>query len=544
MTKNNYDNWTKEELIKEVKALKKQKTYGLVWEEDKTKEDFDYYINWEGEKTKESFGEEDNKFPVLKEVENKSIDNGDPKYNLLIEGDNYHSLAVLNFTHNKAIDVIYIDPPYNTGNKDFKYNDNWVDKEDGYRHSKYLSFMSKRLKLARNLLKPSGAIFISIDQNEIAQLKLLCDGIYGENNFVNILVWKKTNSPKSQSNSLGNQHEYILVYARDINKLELNKYAGEIDDNYKKSFRYDDKDGRGSYQTIALSNKTTMGGFGKMKEWEWRGVKARWIYSKEKLENWWKEGKIHKTKTGYRLKDYLKDRKGKLLSDIWIDDEIKALQGGTGEYIGFATQKPLSLLRRILKLFDKKNILVLDFFAGSGTTGHAVLSLNGDDGGNRKFILCTNNENKIAEEVCYPRIKKIIKGYTNLKGKKVEGLDGNLKYFKTDFVDSAPTDQNKKKIVDKSTEMLCIKENAFKLVKEKEGYKIFKNTDIHLGIIFDEDEIDSFIKDAKEIKGKFNVYVFSLDDSVPEKEFRSMKGKVKLCPIPEAILHVYRRIFK
>jgi adenine-specific DNA-methyltransferase len=547
--KNKWENWTEKDYQKEIDSLRKKKTYGLVWEEDKTKEAFDYYINWEGEQTKETFGEEDNKFPVLKEVKNKAIDNKDPKYNLLIEGDNYHSLAVLNFTHNKAVDVIYIDPPYNTGNKDFKYNDNWVDKEDGYRHSKYLSFMSKRLKLARNLLKPTGAIFISIDQNEIAQLKLLCDGIYGENNFVNILVWKKTNSPKSQSNSLGNQHEYILVYARDINKLELNKYAGEIDDNYKKSFRYDNKDGRGSYQTIALSNKTTMGGFGKMKEWEWRGVKARWIYSKEKLENWWKEGKIHKTKTGYRLKDYLKDRKGKLLSDIWIDDEIKALQGGTGEYIGFATQKPLSLLRRILKLFDKKNIIVLDFFAGSGTTGHATMLLNQEDEGKRKFILCTNNEDnngdgkKIAEDICYPRLKNSIKGI-NGKGKSEKPIDENLKYYKHDFIESAPTDQNKKKIVDKSTEMLCIKENAFKPIKEKEGYKIFKNTDIHLGIIFDEEEINEFIKDAKEIKGKFHVYVFSLDNSIPEKEFKTMKGKVKLCAIPEAILHVYRRIFK
>ena len=231
--KNDYDKWNKEDLIKEVEALKKKKTYGLVWEEDKTKEAFDYYINWDGDQTKELFGEEDNKFPVLKEVKNKSIDNKDPKYNLMIEGDNYHSLAVLNFTHNKAIDVIYIDPPYNTGNKDFKYNDNWIDKEDGYKHSKYLSFMSKRLKLAKNLLKPSGAIFISIDNIELAQLKILCDDIFGEQNFINIIVWKKTNSPKSQANSLGSQHEYVLFYAKDKSKLNINKFAGEIDDNYK-----------------------------------------------------------------------------------------------------------------------------------------------------------------------------------------------------------------------------------------------------------------------------------------------------------------------
>jgi adenine-specific DNA-methyltransferase len=185
--KRNYDEWSKKELIKEIDALRKQKTYGLVWEKDKTIEKFDYFINWAGDKTKEVF-KEANMFPVLKEVKSKDIttDKTDD-YNILIEGDNYHSLATLNFTHNKAIDVIYIDPPYNTGNKDFKYNDHYVDKEDGYRHSKWLSFMEKRLKLARNLLKDTGVIFISIDDNEQAQLKILCDEVFGEDNFVALL---------------------------------------------------------------------------------------------------------------------------------------------------------------------------------------------------------------------------------------------------------------------------------------------------------------------------------------------------------------------
>jgi len=184
--KRNYGEWSKEELIREILALKKQKTYGLVWEREKTKEDFDLFINWEGEKTKEEFSPESkDKFPVLAEVKDKEIisDKNKP-VNLLIEGDNYHSLAVLNFTHKNSVDVIYIDPPYNTGNKDFKYNDRYVDKEDGYRHSKWISFMSKRLSLAKNLLKETGSIFISIDDNEFSQLKLLCDDIFGEQNFI------------------------------------------------------------------------------------------------------------------------------------------------------------------------------------------------------------------------------------------------------------------------------------------------------------------------------------------------------------------------
>ena len=170
------------------------------------------------------------------------------------------------------------------------------------------------------------------------------------------------------------------------------------------------------------------------------------------------------------------------------------------------------------------------------------MMLNKQDGGNRKFILCTNNENKISEEVCYPRIKAVIKG--NEKYPDITGIKDNFKYFKTDFVESAPTDQNKKKIVDKSTEMLCIKENAFKPIIDKKGYKVFKNSDIHLGIIFDDEQIEKFVKEAKNIKGKFHVYVFSFDDSVPKEEFKSMEGRIKLCPIPEVILHVYRKIFK
>src|SRR3989344_4159755 len=152
MKKRDFSEWTKDELIKEVNALRKQKTYGLVWEKDKTQESFDYYINWDGVKNEEKFPEAEHKFPVLKELKDKEIiTEKDKDFNLLIEGDNYHALATLNFTHAKSVDVIYIDPPYNTGNKDFKYNDQFVDREDGYRHSKWLSFMEKRLKLAREL---------------------------------------------------------------------------------------------------------------------------------------------------------------------------------------------------------------------------------------------------------------------------------------------------------------------------------------------------------------------------------------------------------
>ncbi|KIM06841.1 MAG: hypothetical protein KU28_07745, partial [Sulfurovum sp. PC08-66] len=169
----NYHDYTKEELLKLVKELAQEledKKYGLVW--DKEREPEQVVVDCQ-----------DN-LPILKEVKEKHIKTDDSDDNILIEGDNYHALSVLNYTHENKIDVIYIDPPYNTGNKDFIYNDKFVDKEDKYRHSKWLNFMEKRLNLAHKLLKQEGVIFVSIDDNEAFNLKLLCDKVFGEDNFI------------------------------------------------------------------------------------------------------------------------------------------------------------------------------------------------------------------------------------------------------------------------------------------------------------------------------------------------------------------------
>jgi adenine-specific DNA-methyltransferase len=202
------------------------------------------------------------------------------------------------------------------------------------------------------------------------------------------------------------------------------------------------------------------------------------------------------------------------------------------------------LIKRILELSTDKNSTVLDIFAGSGTTGHAVLELNREDGGYRNFILCTNNENEICNEVCYPRVKKVIGGYKNQKGEKIEGLGGNLKYYKTDFVEADPTDKNKRKLVKESTDMLCILENAFELIQETPEFKIFKNTDKYVGVIFYEEAIDDYKKAIKKIDGHFNTYVFSMNDDPHTKTFVDIKSKVTLCAIPDVILKVYREIFK
>lgn len=560
MGKKDYSNYTKEELIKEVESLKKQKTYGLVWEEDKTKENFDYYINWDGIKNKELFKEAEHKFPVIKEVKNKEIVTGKKQnYNILIEGDNYHSLAVLNFTHKKSIDVIYIDPPYNTGNKDFKYNDQFVDIEDGYRHSKWLSFMEKRLKLARNLLREDGCIFISIDDNEFAPLKILCDEIFGEKNFVSNIIWQKKYSPQNDAKYLSNMHDYILLYAKSKSQWKRNLMPRTDIQNQR--YKNLDDDPRGPWKSADLSVKrVTQKDIYEITTPSGRIVmppKGRsWVLSKQRFKEMLEDNRIWFGKNNNSvpsLKTFLNEVQEGVVPVTWwprefagdnqmAKQELKDLLPQVESV--FDTPKPVLLIKRLLQLSGGKNSLILDFFAGSGSTAQAVMEMNGLDKGSRRFIMCTNDEGKICSEICYPRLQKIIKGYNSSKGKKVNGLGSNLKYYKTDFVDSKGTDKNKKKLVNESTDMLCIKESAFENVVDTEGYKIFKNDKIHLGIIFDEDSIADFIKEAKKINNKFNVYMFSLDASVPEQDFEEIKDKVTLCPIPEVILQVYRRVFK
>lgn len=576
--KKDYDGWSNQELIKEIEALTKQKTYGLVWDRDKTKEEFDYFINWEGVRNKEVFKEAIGKFPVLKEVKGKDITtNKTEGHNILIEGDNYHSLAVLNFTHAKSVDVIYIDPPYNTGNKDFKYNDQWVDVEDGYRHSKWLSFMEKRLKLARELLKDTGVIFISIDDNELGQLKILCDEIFGDKNFVANFIWKRRSGANDPKNLVSTDHEYVLCYKKS-DKTTLRGIPKDFS-NYKNP----DNDPRGDWTAGDLTCGKTKNERPNLfyditdpltKKVYKANPNRVWRFEKNRMLKEIGEGRVlfPKREGGMpQYKRFVKDlrsnfkplstwieasiiKKGNIESDQ-EDFNIRIMQSDLNQSATkelreiFGTQifnypKPKKLIKELIKHSSGEEGIVLDFMAGSGTTGHAVLELNEEDGGSRKFILCTNNESNICSDICYPRIEKVIKGYTSSDKEKIEGLGGNLKYFKTDFVDSTPTDQNKKKIVDKSTEMICIKENAFEPISEKTGYKIFKNSDHYLGIIFDEEIIEDFVKEAKKLKEKINVYVFSLDDSVPEQEFKELKGRVKLCAIPEVILHVYRRVFK
>jgi adenine-specific DNA-methyltransferase len=542
------------------KELKKKKKYGLVWEE-------------KPEKVVEMCKE---KLPVLKEVKNKEIiTDKDKPVNLLIEGDNYHALSVLNYTHAKRVDVIYIDPPYNTGKKkEWKFNDQYVDKKDLYRHSKWLSFIEKRLKLAKNLLKDTGIIFISIDDNEMAQLKLLLDEIF-RNGFLANIIWRKLHTVKNDAINFSVNTEYILAFSRF--PVETNKKTVIGNLPFDKSGQYKYFDDWGKYKLDPLhaksGSKTSIYKYKFTNGMIWDppyGTFPR--YSKNTLIKFEREGKIVfpgdklKLISGKQIayagknimaKRYLQEVYiGKKVSTYWDGKEVGFNKDTLIEFLDLfglegnevrnkLNPKPLSLIERLLSFSTEKNSVILDFFAGSGTTGHAVLKLNKKDNGNRKFILCTNNENNICTDVCYPRIKKVIERYKNLKDEDMEGLGGNLKYFKTDFVDyDEPTDRNKIKLTKQATEMLCVKEETFEKVIDNERFKIFKNSNHYTGIIWDQTAIPAFKKAIKNIKGRISVYIFSLGDETFDEEFKDIKQKVKLSSIPEAILRVYRRIFK
>lgn len=400
--------------ITEIENVLTEKKYGLVWEEH-------------SEQVNEMLA---HNIPVfIEDGTRKIVADEEEPYNFLLEGDNLHSLKLLEKTHKGKIDLIYIDPPYNTGNKDFMYDDRFIDKTDGYSHSKWLSFMEKRLLIARELLSDEGVIFISIDEKEFSQLKLLSDEIFGEYNYLNEIIWQKLTASKAQSLYFSNLHEMILVY-RKSEKTVLNKlYLQSLHDS--KTYNKQEEDTGRWYGTFDFTQK----GQGEGKHFGELFIEPptgkHWIWSQEKINEGIKSNLIVFTKNGTpRVKRYLDDKKGNLIGDIWIDEEIKPLSANSSERVGFDTQKPLSLIKRILKT-KNDNSIILDFFAGSGTTGHAVAQLNAEDGGNRRYILCTNNENNICEEVTYQRLKNI-----------QTDLPHNLKYFKTDFIKKFNQDES------------------------------------------------------------------------------------------------------
>lgn len=588
---NNEQNLLKEidDLKIEIKKLKAHKKYGLVW----------------GEKPEKFEKDSVSALPVLLEKGGKFkdiVNNKKDDFNILLEGDNYHSLSVLNYTHKGKIDVIYIDPPYNTGKSDFIYNDYFVDKEDRYRHSKWLSFMEKRLKLAKILLSKSGVIFISVDDNEQAQLKLLCDSIFGEENFVG--MFSVENNPKGRKNGkfISVTNEYCLVYVKKfelatfkkiipkhaidmaeddngdfvrksgkrvlmgentlnnlVSNYEASKhysaYIKDLDLILKQEKKLDEidkdliKDGYKRYVTFRD---------GKFVENTYSKEKFKELFDTESLDI--REDKIYEKHFSdlMQIKSMLTNNEYEAIIDnkkVFYKIDLKTTSSNQqlAELLGneyFSFPKNVSFIKHLISLHPNLSGTILDFFAGSGTTGQAVVELNKEDGGDRRFILCTNNgdeksEHKICEDICFKRLDIVMsKGYKDKKP-----LGGNLKYLKTDFIKYKDTNMDtlKRKIVEASTEVLCLKENTFDLVKDlykDEKIKIYQNNKKYTAILFDLFYLDEFIERLKELKEKhISIYVFSYTKEFDRDEIGDLNTSYSIEPIPENILETYKKIF-
>jgi len=555
---NDYSKLSKEELLKVVEKIESRKKYGLIWDEERTKEQFE----------KES----ENALPVLKEVKGKEIKTDPSKpVNILIEGDNYHALSVLNYTHQGKIDVIYIDPPYNTGAKNWKYNNDYVDINDTYRHSKWLSMMSKRLRLAKRLLRDDGVLICAIDENEINRLGLLLEEIFGSCEIHCITIVHNPRGVQGRNFSYTNENAYFVfqknlkvVGHRKLKEDEI--YWSNLRNWGGESLR---TDARNCFYPIIVKNNKVIG-FGDVPKntfhpkkqterkggeyYVWpidgKGVERKWRYARQSVDSIKDILRLKKSKESIEIeigKDYGTVR------TVWQNSKYDAAEYGTKLVHALAPKTHFEFPKSVYNTYDciapilygRKDALVLDFFAGSGTTGHAVLILNKEDNGNRKFILCTNNENGIAQEVCHPRIKNVIKGHKDYPD--ITGIKADLKYYKTAFVkQTISKDSLKVRITRECTEMLCLREGIFDMVKKTDDYRIFQHTGRIMGVYYSlgRDELKSLKKDFEKMKGKKILYCFTLDPlGLDKKDFRDWKG-VSLEPIPQKILDIYEGIYE
>lgn len=555
---NKYSDLSKKDLLKVIEKLESRKKYGLIWDEERTKEKFEK--------------DAQNALPVLKEVKSKEIITDATKpINILIEGDNYHALSVLNYTHQGKIDVIYIDPPYNTGAKDWKYNNDYVDINDTYRHSKWLSMMNNRLRIAKKLLKEDGVLICTIDENELNHLGLLLEEIFGNHEQHCITI---VHNPRGvQGKNFSYTHEYAYfsfpsglkvighrkIKEEDIYWSNLRNWGGE-------SLRTDAKN---CFYSIIVENDHIIG-FGDVPDDDFhpakqtivkgrkhyvypidiKGVERKWRYARQSVEEVRNYLMAKKRNGGYEIeigKDF------GIVKTVWQDRRHDANEYGTKLVHNLVPDDHFDFPKSVFNtydciapiLYERKNAIVLDFFAGSGTTGHAAMILNKEDGGERQFILCTNNENNICTDVCYPRIKKVILGHKDYPD--ITSIPANLKYFKTAFVKKTISkDSLKIRITKECTEMLCLREGVFDEKKKTNDYRIFEQNGRIMAVYYslERGELETLKKDLDKMQGDKILYCFTLDPlGLDKKDFRNWKG-VSLEPIPQKILDVYESIYE
>lgn len=549
------------QLEKEIKKLHsqiKKQRYGLVWLD-----------------VPEAFDEEsENKIPILEEVKEKAIrsDDGKPTH-ILIEGDNYHALECLNYTHRGKIDVIYIDPPYNTGSDGFIYKDKRilteypdgtpVPKEHPLRHSYWLSFMSKRLELAKNLLSDKGIIFISIDDNEQANLKLLCDKVFGEDNFVANLIWQKKKGGSNDSKYVATEHEYVIMYAKKLSVLE--DIFISYEEQYLSRYKEVDEIGRFFWDTFKRKSGKQYYAIkcpdGTILDKESNGEPISWLRSEQRFLSDLEQGEARIIKINDKWTVHFKQRQPEGYKPRTLMLECGTTSDGATQMKEmfrisnkFDNPKPSTLIEFLLK-FKSNNSIILDFFAGSGTTMHAVMKLNEEDGGKRQCILVQQKEgdNNICENITYERNRRVMQGYTNAKGEQVAGLGNSMKYYKTAFVgknaSNNATDTDRVELSLKAGYLLALGENTLEEIITHKSYQIFSDEKGHFTAVYFTGNLNDFPEFVEEIE-KFQtdksvqivVYIFcwgSVD--IYENEFDNLNG-ITLKPIPQPILDIYKSI--
>ncbi len=519
--------------------------------------------------------------PVLTENAELFIDRGG-EVNFLLEGDNLAALELLKKTHSGRIDLIYIDPPYNTGHKDFVYDDSFVDAQDTFRHSKWLSFMSKRLALAKILLSEHGAIFISIDDHECAALKLLCDEVFDESCFVADVSWQRTYSTRNDSKGIPSEVEHILVYSSkpDWNPYKLERTA-EMDERYSspdndpRPWKAGDASAPGASthpgMVYAIQHPITAKYLyppkgrcwtygqdqmlGLMREWgnyilapvddyETRvGIcgqsqnvpeQINAIVLAGDIEDCVKQAKrryqegtwpvlyfTSKGKGGIACKRYLEEMGGRIVTNLWGYDDVghtDEAKKETGKILGdmtaFSTPKPVRLMDRILTIASEPDSTVLDFFAGSGTTGHAVLAHNAAHAdSHRKFILCTNNENGICRNVTYERLKRVMES---------NDYKASLKYQTVEFV---PIDE--RLYYEYADELL---HHVRELVELENGVNFTGNAEI--AIVLTDEELREFTADRAALAKCQTLYLGHdiLPDGEQQSALRANEIQIHIIP--------------
>lgn len=624
----NLQGLTNDEKADLLGLLRSFKKYGLVWEEKL-------------EEVEEHLREE---IPVLTEVKERAIisDSADAPNHILIEGDNLEALTTLSYTHEGAIDVIYIDPPYNRGKNDFRYNDNYVDNDNPFKHSLWLSFMTKRLKIAKTLLSKNGIIITHIDEHEFDAYNLILSEVFGDNNNLGQIIWNKMN-PKGDAHAVSYMHEYILIYCkskdsfmsldntfirpkRNAQKMlakakslflqigkttvpteildALSLYGFKKEDAKSFTVKYNQELVNSEFQKWLSKSDFSKG----EKAYRYihpngrvfRTVSMAWPNKEQAPEEYWIPLKHPILGTecplpskGWRFPPHSFERllgnevpliinddmiiKGEIVFTrkksgalniperiYWLDENMdenvpSIYEDGSSDEnllldlnIHFDYPKTVSVGKYLISTIYPKANIILDFFAGSGTALHAVLEQNSIDGRNRTFIGVTNNQNNICSEVTYPRLFKVIKGYTTPKGRYVAGLTNNtLRYYRTEFLPRERSPRNMRALVSLATDLLCIKEDLYTEQKMFGKYpthpklmRYFANDKKQMLILYKEEAVSYIVEEIKnmEFNGKLKIYIFTPGRYPFSDDFFEVQDKVELVALPAAIYDAYTRV--